>query len=133
MNDLLTRDGVSDSVKIFVEHICAMILIHRQEEPVQLDWEDCESEDETKHGEIAMIQTAWGLVHVYPNFRTDRASAFVIARGRISSMLSEGLDFDNISDVDGLLSREFEHSAESARFLGKYLTGPMLMTREIFR
>ena len=98
--DLLPPDEqVEEAVKQYADAIVTYISTISPDIEVEVDYNPLPNEDETLRASACDIQTEYGFVTIFPNFKNRGASAALLNLGMIRSMELEGFDNDTINNA----------------------------------
>lgn len=86
--------------------------------------------DKSEHARSALIKSEFGMVQIYPDFKTNSAGAFIYLVGKIKNLISEGFDIDYIIKNEVTMSNIIPHSDEGVKLLGHYLSHKMKLTEQ---
>ena len=108
-------------VKKFCADIAESIQTINPELEIDVDFEPCYDSTETVESIQAVLSTKFGRVCIFPDFKQNSASAFVVNLGKINCMKQEGFTDDEIMDSK-IFSDPFPYDESSILALSTYLT-----------
>ena len=89
---------------------------------VAIDFDIAVNSTSTLSAAKAKIESALGAIMVFPNFKTQSSTAYILNRGVINRMLKEGFTEEFVQRNGNIYSDEFEFTQKNVKLLGYYLT-----------
>ncbi len=96
---LPVNEIVNNAVVKYCDTIVQYIKAINPDIDYDLDYDQISNEEETQQSSIADIQTEYGFVTIFPDFKENTANAALLNRGMIRAMELEGFDDDTINDA----------------------------------
>ena len=120
--DLLPPDEqVEEAVKQYADAIVTYISTISPDIEVEVDYNPLPNEDETLRASACDIQTEYGFVTIFPNFKNRGASAALLNIGMIRSMELEGFD-DEVIQKSPVYGSLMPYAIENAETFAVILT-----------
>jgi hypothetical protein len=120
-SEIPVNESASESVRNFTDAIIKSVKSKNKLIDLEVSYEDALKSNNEEKSIKSRISTKYGLVHVYPDFRTNSAQALIVNRGLIYSMIAEGFENEKINESK-VYSTPFFISDEKVNLLGSYLT-----------
>jgi hypothetical protein len=120
-SEIPVNESASESVRNFTDAIIKSVKSKNKLIDLEVSYEDALKSNNEEKSIKSRISTKYGLVHVYPDFRTNSAQALIVNRGLIYSMLAEGFENEKINESK-VYGTPFFISDEKVNLLGSYLT-----------
>ena len=89
---------------------------------VSIDFDLAVNSTSTLSAAKAKIESALGAIMVFPNFKKQSSTAYILNRGVINRMLKEGFTEEFVQRNGNIYSDEFEFTQKNVKLLGYYLT-----------
>lgn len=118
------NEKIDASVRNYAERIAHYVKEFNPDVIVDLDFDDSTNTELTERATTASIQTEFGLVSVFPNFRSGGSSAAILNRGLVNAMVAEGFTEEEINDAV-IYSSLLEYNESNAELLGAVLAKDM--------
>ena len=120
-SDLPVNEKVNDAVNKYCDTIVEYIKVIDPELEFDVDKEYISDDKHTEKAYMVDIQSEFGFVTIFPDFKKKKAEACLLNRGMIRAMELEGFDDDAISDAP-LYGTTMPFSLENAEMFALVLT-----------
>lgn len=111
----------TERVKEYCTDLADRVLAINPDLEIDIDFERCYDSTETKESIQAVLCTQFGRICIFPDFKTNSATAFVVNLGKINCMRKEGFTDDEIMDSK-IFSDPFPHTESSLIALSTFLS-----------
>lgn len=120
-SDLPHNEEITDAVEKYCDTIVECVKAMDPDIEFDVDKEYIANDKETEKACIIDIQSQYGFISIFPNFKKKEATAFILNRGMIMAMDLEGFDDDAINNTD-MYTDGIPFSPENAEMLALVLT-----------
>jgi len=118
---LPVNEIVNNAVVNYCDTIVQYIKAINPDVEYDLEYDQISNEEETQQSSIADIQTEYGFVTIFPDFKENTANAALLNRGMIRAMELEGFDDDTINEAP-VYGSLMPFSPENAELMALVLT-----------
>lgn len=116
------NETVAAAVRKYADAIIASARAFDPNTDVSVEYEIfAENTDHTERAPVGMVSSGFGVVTVFPNFKTNSASACVYNRGKVQYMRLEGFD-DDVIDATPTLGKLVKQTKINVKGFGFFLT-----------
>lgn len=120
-SDLPVNEEVDAAVNIYCETIVEYIKAMDPDVDFDVEKEYIANEKHTQRALMADIQSEFGFVTIFPDFKKNAAAAALLNRGLVRAMDIEGFDDDTINKAP-LYGKTMPFSVENAEMFAVILT-----------
>lgn len=119
----IINEKVDALVKAYTDEIVEIIREHKGFDfDITVEYHEALNSNETEKAFVSTIITDFGMVSVFPDFKTTNSQAAVLRVGTVTAMQKEGFDDDYIFSEGAVYGTLLPYTKENAELFGTYLS-----------